>query len=198
ILSLGNEAPFKNGDAARGVAYVSAYLCLTNLFFFSIGYKSFGEDFRPMKKDVSPFQSEENIGRGRESGESVRVNVDAQPVLQKRVSSVSVAGDVAVEIPSSSSVAESPVTAVESGSKTALVLSQPATTPSVGAQETSEDAPRKSGEATRPFTKASSSSKSGNIFKRIMRTKRFPYIKATLTESEQFWVKCLTNPANLS
>ncbi|KAJ3096466.1 Protein M3 [Phlyctochytrium planicorne] len=46
VLSLGDSPPFAHGDAAKGVAYISGFLCLTNLFFFSIGYKLFGEDFR--------------------------------------------------------------------------------------------------------------------------------------------------------
>ncbi|KAJ3331734.1 Protein M3 [Blyttiomyces sp. JEL0837] len=46
ILSVGNAQPFNNGDSAKGIAYVSAFLAFINLFFFSIGYKYFGEDMR--------------------------------------------------------------------------------------------------------------------------------------------------------
>ncbi|KAJ3207298.1 Protein M3 [Dinochytrium kinnereticum] len=46
VLTLCDLPPFNPGDATRGVAYISGFLCLTNLFFFSIGYKLFGQDFK--------------------------------------------------------------------------------------------------------------------------------------------------------
>ena len=46
ILSLGNYPPFHEGDAVKGVAYVSAFLVLTNIFFFTIGYHCFEQDFQ--------------------------------------------------------------------------------------------------------------------------------------------------------
>ncbi|KAJ3256733.1 Protein M3 [Chytriomyces hyalinus] len=49
VVSLGNLPPFANGDAAKGVAYVAAFICFTNIFFFTIGFKYIGEDFKKLK-----------------------------------------------------------------------------------------------------------------------------------------------------
>ncbi|KAI8848399.1 auxin efflux carrier [Chytridium lagenaria] len=46
VLTLGDLPPFNPGDAAKGVAYISGFLCLINLFFFSVGYKLFGQDYK--------------------------------------------------------------------------------------------------------------------------------------------------------
>ncbi|KAJ3106348.1 hypothetical protein HDU96_008271 [Phlyctochytrium bullatum] len=53
-LPIANQFPFLPGDGSRGVAYISAFLCLINLFFFSVGYKLFGEDFREMNTSPMP------------------------------------------------------------------------------------------------------------------------------------------------
>ncbi|KAJ3098215.1 Protein M3 [Phlyctochytrium planicorne] len=75
VLSLCDLPPFLPGDAARGVAYISAFLTLMNLFFFSIGYKLFGEDYRELKA----LKDRERVERGEE--ESVLdENADAAPL----------------------------------------------------------------------------------------------------------------------
>ncbi|KAJ3386062.1 Protein M3 [Entophlyctis sp. JEL0112] len=60
ILSVGNGPPFQAGDSTFGVFLVSAYLCFTNLFFFSAGYSLFGEDMKALAKTETFRASLEN------------------------------------------------------------------------------------------------------------------------------------------
>ncbi|KAJ3347566.1 Protein M3 [Entophlyctis luteolus] len=60
ILSVGNGPPFQAGDGTFGVFLVSAYLCFTNLFFFSAGYSLFGEDMKALAKTETFRASLEN------------------------------------------------------------------------------------------------------------------------------------------
>lgn len=46
VLSIGNSEPFKDGDSMQGIAYISAFLLLTNLYFFIIGLASIGQDIQ--------------------------------------------------------------------------------------------------------------------------------------------------------
>ncbi|KAI9324984.1 auxin efflux carrier [Obelidium mucronatum] len=59
VIAVGNLPPFQNGDAAKGVAYVAAFICFTNIFFFTLGFKYIGEDFKhipvePTQQDAIP------------------------------------------------------------------------------------------------------------------------------------------------
>ncbi|KAJ1569241.1 Protein M3 [Cladochytrium tenue] len=51
VSSVGASAPFASNGATVGAAYVAAFMCLTNLFFFSVG-SLFGEDFRYLQDDA--------------------------------------------------------------------------------------------------------------------------------------------------
>ncbi|KAI8848224.1 auxin efflux carrier [Chytridium lagenaria] len=90
VLSLGDQLPFSQGDASKGIAYISGFLCLTNLFFFSIGYKLFGEDFRDINNSPDPSMMDislpNNIHEAREIVASSRmdspVNISASPSTQ--------------------------------------------------------------------------------------------------------------------
>ncbi|KAI9352300.1 auxin efflux carrier [Zopfochytrium polystomum] len=46
VASIGTLAPFTAADATTGAAYIAAFMCFTNIFFFSVGYIYFGEDFK--------------------------------------------------------------------------------------------------------------------------------------------------------
>ena len=46
VLSIGNSEPFKDGDSSQGIAYISAFLLLTNLYFFIVGLASIGQDIQ--------------------------------------------------------------------------------------------------------------------------------------------------------
>ena len=51
ILSIGNSEPFNNGDQAIGIAYISAFLLLTNLYFFTVGLSSIGSDIQVLMQE---------------------------------------------------------------------------------------------------------------------------------------------------
>ncbi|KAJ3088722.1 Protein M3 [Quaeritorhiza haematococci] len=46
MLSLGNNPPFEPGGADIGVAYIFGFLVFANFYFFTVGYKGIGDDFR--------------------------------------------------------------------------------------------------------------------------------------------------------
>ncbi|KAI9208813.1 auxin efflux carrier [Polychytrium aggregatum] len=50
ISSIGEYAPFNRGDTAIGIAYVSAFLCFANIYFFLIGYRMIASDFASSKQ----------------------------------------------------------------------------------------------------------------------------------------------------
>ncbi|KAJ3158371.1 Protein M3 [Geranomyces michiganensis] len=45
VLSVCESYPFKSGDSVKAVAYVSAYLLLSNLSTFTVMYRQIGKDF---------------------------------------------------------------------------------------------------------------------------------------------------------
>ncbi|KAJ1559736.1 Protein M3 [Cladochytrium tenue] len=60
VSSVGASAPFASNGATVGAAYVSAFMCLTNLFFFSVG-SLFGEDFRHLQDDADADGHHDNL-----------------------------------------------------------------------------------------------------------------------------------------
>ncbi|KAJ3048389.1 Protein M3 [Rhizophlyctis rosea] len=83
VLSLGESAPFKKGDSALGVAYVSAFLCFSNIFAFTAGIHWIGKDHAAhpeelassTESDDSSIHSQKDVVVARSpSTSSVRVN----------------------------------------------------------------------------------------------------------------------------
>ncbi|KAJ3128404.1 Protein M3 [Physocladia obscura] len=60
-LAVGNFAPFSDGDASKGVAYVGAFLCFANIYTFTVGYKLIGEDFKNIPRAEQAARTDENI-----------------------------------------------------------------------------------------------------------------------------------------
>ncbi|KAJ3038760.1 Protein M3 [Rhizophlyctis rosea] len=59
VMGLGNSAPFNNGDSSLGVAYVSAFLCFSNVWSFTVGYYQIGQDQKCLDEELpSPTGSE--------------------------------------------------------------------------------------------------------------------------------------------
>ncbi|KAJ3180432.1 Protein M3 [Geranomyces variabilis] len=52
VISVGDSYPFNSGDSVRGVAYVSAYLLLSNLATFTVIYHQIGKDFVVAEKEA--------------------------------------------------------------------------------------------------------------------------------------------------
>ncbi|KAJ3147041.1 Protein M3 [Geranomyces variabilis] len=52
VISVGDSYPFNVGDSVRGVAYVSAYLLLSNLATFTVVYHQIGKDFVVAEKEA--------------------------------------------------------------------------------------------------------------------------------------------------
>lgn len=51
VLSVGNSEPFTDGDSNTGIAYISAFLLLTNLYFFIVGLASIGKDIQALVEE---------------------------------------------------------------------------------------------------------------------------------------------------
>ncbi|KAJ3358012.1 Protein M3 [Entophlyctis luteolus] len=75
ILTVANNAPFSDGDSAKGVAYVAAFIFFANLFLFTVGFESLGKDFKHMLPPVS--QNEVEIVTPKSLTSS---NIDAETV----------------------------------------------------------------------------------------------------------------------
>ncbi|KAJ3071511.1 Protein M3 [Podochytrium sp. JEL0797] len=81
-MSVGNNPPFNQGDSVIGVVYVSAYLCFTNLFFFSVGYHLFGKDVESLHIPESP--------RGSKTSQSMHHGLPPKSKINDLMGSVAV------------------------------------------------------------------------------------------------------------
>ncbi|KAJ3291657.1 Protein M3 [Rhizoclosmatium sp. JEL0117] len=84
-ISVGNLPPFSAGDSAKGVAYVGAFICFTNIFFFTIGYKYIGEDFKNLPKaDQSSLTVVETVTATRKEShlESIETRIETSEAVQ--------------------------------------------------------------------------------------------------------------------
>ncbi|KAI8618285.1 auxin efflux carrier [Chytriomyces sp. MP71] len=73
VISLGNQPPFSNGDSAKGVAYVAAFICFSNIFFFTIGYKYIGEDFKHLRQPLVSAADSIAIGDVEQKGSTIEL-----------------------------------------------------------------------------------------------------------------------------
>ncbi|KAJ3031463.1 UNVERIFIED_CONTAM: Protein M3 [Siphonaria sp. JEL0065] len=105
ILSVGNNPPFNQGDSVLGVVYVSAYLCFTNLFFFSVGYMYFGKDIESL-----------NIPQSRPASTSTQMSNNTNTLGLSKAKINDLLGSVAVLSPKNYSSRDKLVVRTGSGS----------------------------------------------------------------------------------
>ncbi|KAJ3109752.1 Protein M3 [Phlyctochytrium bullatum] len=183
VLTLCELPPFKPGDSSKGVAYISGFLCLTNLFFFSIGYKLFGQDFRDrMALLPAPATSDSDASSDTAVEGRLTVSEDTPPTLAPATKAKEAEAEAGAAAGVGSGSASSTVVVVEGAEAAGGVVT---------------DSVAVVGEVRKPGVWARAKRVAAGAGKRL-RGLVAKEGRPIFSENTWFWIKSLANLANIA